>query len=288
MSSFYSGKVILSGEHSVVYGHQAVLASLDLGISCIAKEGSLSQEQKSDLYLQHILEMFSKLVQIKEIQLALKIESTLPQKSGLGSSAVFAATVFAELAKFYNYSLNQDRLYNLVLEAENFIHGRSSGADPAIIVYGGLIVFSQGKVEHLSDLALANRNFFLIDSGIADESTGEMVAKVATNKSSRPFIDEIGRVSQKMMVDLKNNSFNPQLLNENQAFLEEIGIVADSAKGIIRQLQKLGAFCKITGAGGLRIGSGFILAFHEDEIKFEQNLKNMGLSFFKTQLGNTK
>jgi mevalonate kinase len=288
MSSFYSGKVILSGEHSVVYGHQAVLASLDLGISCIAKEGSLSQEQKSDLYLQHILEMFSKLAQIKEIQLALKIESNLPQKSGLGSSAAFAAAVFAELAKFYNYSLNQDRLYNLVLEAENFIHGRSSGADPAIIVYGGLIAFSQGKVEHLPDLALAKKSFFLIDSGIADESTGEMVAKVAANKSNRSFIDEIGEISKKMIVDLKNNSFNPQLLNENQALLEKIDVVADSAKGTIRQLQKLGAFCKITGAGGLKTGSGFILAFHEDEIKFEQDLKNMGLSFFKTQLGNTK
>ncbi|AKM81032.1 MAG: Mevalonate kinase [Candidatus Pacebacteria bacterium GW2011_GWF2_38_9] len=288
MSSFYSGKVILSGEHSVVYGYQAVLASLDLGISCIAKEGSLSHEQKSDLYLQHILEMFSKLAQIKEIQLALKIKSNLPQKSGLGSSAAFAAAVFSELADFYNYSLNQDRLYKLVLEAENFIHGRSSGADPAIVVYGGLIAFSQGKVEHLPDLALAKKSFFLIDSGIADESTGEMVAKVAANKSSRPFIDEIGGISQKMIVDLKNSFFNPQLLNENQALLEEIGIIADSVKDTIRQLQKLGAFCKITGAGGLKSGSGFILAFHQNEANFEQNLKNMGLSFFKTQLGNTK
>ena len=77
-------------------------------------------------------------------------------------------------------------------------------------------------------------------------------------------------------------------MNENQALLEEIGIIADSVKDTIRQLQKLGAFCKITGAGGLKSGSGFILAFHQNEANFEQNLKNMGLSFFKTQLGNTK
>lgn len=288
MSSFYSGKTILSGEHSVVYGHQAILASLDRGVSCSVKEGFLSEEQEHDAYLQQILEIFAKRAQLNKVEVSIKVGSDISQKSGLGSSATFAAAVFAELAKFYDYSLNQDLLYDLVLEAENFIHGHSSGADPAIVVYSGLIAFSQGEVERLPVAALSKKTFFLINSGIASESTGEMVAKVAANPSNRPIIDKIGQVSQKMILDLKNNFFDSQLLNENQFLLEELGVVGDSAKAIIRQLQKLGAFCKITGAGGIKSGSGFILAFHENETKFEQDLKNMGLDFFKTRLGNTK
>lgn len=285
MSSFYSGKIILTGEHSVVYGHTAILANLNLGITCTVKEGVLSEDQKQDEYLQHILKIFYKHAQLPKINVSIKIESNLPEKSGLGSSAAFAAAVFSELFKFHNYSLNADRLYNLVLEAENFIHGRSSGADPAIIVYGGLIAFSQGKVKSISNKALKNQSFFLINSGIASESTGEMVKKVADKNSNQKIVLKIAALSQKMLEDLNAGNFNPSLLNENQDLLQQIGVVGHKAQEVIKQLQNKGAFCKITGAGGIKSGSGCILAWHENNQEFEQNLEKMGLEFFKTQIG---
>jgi len=285
MSSFYSGKVILTGEHSVVYGHTAILASLNLGITCAIKEGILSEEQKQDQYLQHILEIFYKHAQLPKMSVAIEIESNLPQKSGLGSSAAFAAAVFSELFKFHNYSLNADRLYNLVLEAENFIHTKSSGADPAIVVYGGLIAFSQGKVEQISNKAFTNQSFFLINSGEASETTGEMVQKVANEPNNQKTLQKIGNLSQKMLNDLQSGVFNPKLMDENQNLLEQIGVVGQKAQGIIQELQNRGAFCKITGAGGVKTGSGYILAWHEDPQKFKINLQKMGLEFFQTQLG---
>lgn len=287
MSSFYRGKVILTGEHSVVYGHTAILASLNLGITCAIKEGILSEEQKQDQYLQHILEIFSKNTQLplSKINVSIKIESNLPQKSGLGSSAAFAAAVFSELFKFHNYSLNTDRLYNLVLEAENFIHGRSSGADPSIVVYGGLVAFSQGKIEFLSNKALTNQSFFLINSGIASESTGEMVQKVADKDSNQEIVSKIAVLSQKMLDDLNAGNFNPSLLNENQILLQQIGVVGQKAQKIIKQLQSHGTFCKITGAGGIQTGSGYILAWHQEPQKLKDILEEMSLDYFQTQIG---
>lgn len=287
MSSFYSGKVILTGEHSVVYGHTAILANLNLGITCTVKEGALSQDQNQDQdqYLQHILQIFYQHAQLPQMSLAIEIDSNLPVKSGLGSSAAFAAAVFSELFKFHNYSLNADRLYNLVLEAENFIHGRSSGADPSIVVYGGLIAFNQGKVEQISNKALINQSFFLINSGEANESTGEMVKKVATESNNQETLQKIGSLSQEMLHDLQIGVFKPELLDKNQNLLEQIGVVGQKAQDIIRQLRKKGAFCKITGAGGVKTGSGYILAWHEDPQKFRKNLEKMDLDFFQTQLG---
>ncbi len=285
MSSFYRGKIILTGEHSVVYGHPAVLANLNLGITCAVKEGVLNETQKQDRYLQYILQIFAKLAQLSKIQIAIKIESNLPQQSGLGSSAVFATAIFSELAKFYNYSLNNDRLYNLVLEAENFIHGHSSGADPSIVVYGGLIVFKQGKIKAISNKALINQSFFLVNSGEASETTGEMVKKVADQKSNQKILQKIGVLSQQMINDLRIGTFDPSLLNQNQFLLEQIGIVGFRAQKIISKLQKLEAFCKITGAGGIKTGSGYILAWHKNPQKFKKELEAMGLEFFQTQIG---
>ena len=281
----YKGKVILTGEHSVVHGYPAILASLDLGISASIKPGVLNDQQKNDQYLQHILQIFAELASIKEFKISLKANSDLPIKSGLGSSAAFAAAVFRELASFYNYSLDSDQLYNLVLEAENFVHGKSSGADPSIVVYGGLLAFKKGKIKQIPPSVLTNQTFFLISSGEAKESTGEMVAKVASEVKNQAILQQIGDLSQKMISDLENNRFNHILLNENELLLEEIGVVGILAKKMIKKLQKIGAFCKITGAGGIKAGSGYILAFHEDAQKFEGNLQAMGFTFFKTQLG---
>ena len=285
MSSFYKGKVILTGEHSVVYGQSAILASLNLGIRATIKDGELTQEQENDQYLQHLLEIFAKHAQIKRCEVSLKIDSTLPMRSGLGSSAAFAAAVLSELAKFYDYELTNDRLYDLVLEAENFIHGHSSGADPSIVVYGGLIAFKKGQIQRLSPLILKDRVFFLIDSGAATESTGEMISKVAERSENQTTLQEIGELSQKMINDLQNGLFDPKLLNQNQLLLEKIGVIGERAKKIIVQLRELKADCKITGAGGVKTGSGFILAFHENPEEFERNLQAMGLPFFKTHLG---
>jgi len=219
------------------------------------------------------------------MSVAIEIESNLPQKSGLGSSAAFAASVFSELFKFHNYSLNADRLYNLVLEAENFIHGKSSGADPSIVVYGGLIAFSQGKVKQISNKVLINQSFFLINSGEAIESTGEMVKKVAGDPNNQEILQKIGDLSQKMLENLQVDVFKPELLNQNQNFLKQIGVVGQKAQEVIEQLRDEGAFCKITGAGGIKTGSGYILAWHENPQEFRENLEKMGLEFFQTQIG---
>ncbi len=285
MSSFAPGKVILTGEHSVVAGQTAILASLNLGVKATIRVGVLNHHQQQDLYLQHLIALFAKAIDQKVPSFGLKVESSLQEKSGLGSSAAFAAAVLKELAHFCNHPLNLDQLYKLVLEAENFIHGKSSGADPSIVVYEGLIAFRRGIFTRISTAALNKRVFFLIDSGAAKESTGEMVAKVASQVRNQKILHQIGDLSQKMLIDLENGHFDPGLLNENQLFLEELGVVGNVARQIIRKLQQLGAFCKITGAGGVATGSGYILAFHEDAPTFEKELQNWGWPFLRTKLG---
>ncbi len=283
MNSFYHGKVILTGEHSVVFGHQAVLASLSRGITATVQAGQLDQDQENDRYLQHLIGIFKKLSGRNELNFTLKINSDLPTQSGLGSSAAFAAAVLSALAEFYQYPLDQEQLYQLVWQAENFIHGRSSGADPSIVVRGGLQVFQNGQARQIISPSLAEETFFLIDSGSAVESTGEMLAKVASLPNHLEVVAQIGMLSEKIISDLEQDSFDPEVFKQNQELLEELGVVGEQAKNLIKKLQEFGSAAKITGAGGFKQGSGYILAWHHDQEAFASFLKQENLSFFTTK-----
>lgn len=283
MSSFYPGKVILTGEHSVVFGQPAILASLSRGVTAAIQVGQLNQEQQNDRYLQHLIKIFQDFTKQKNLSFALQVNSDLPIQSGLGSSAAFAAAVLGALAEFYQHPLDREQLYQFVWQAENFIHGRSSGADPSIVVRGGLQVFKNGQVKQITSPSLARETFFLIDSGLAVESTGEMLKKVASLPNHLEVVAQIGMLSEKIISDLERDSFDPEVFKQNQKLLEELGVVGEKAKNLIKKLQEFGVTAKITGAGGLKQGSGYILAWHRDQEAFTQFLEQEKLSFFTTK-----
>lgn len=286
--AFFPGKLILTGEHSVVFGNLAILASLDLGVTCRVSEGDLSAEQKNDQYLAYVLKLCKNLLNQFDLKAAININSTLPVKSGLGSSAAFAAAVLSAVTEFYGLNLDQSTLYSQVVEAENFIHGRSSGADPAGAVYGGLIAFKNGEISKLDSKALSDQVFFLINSGVTAESTGEMINLVKNKAGIMETIEKISVLSQKFQSDLENGRFDHSLIDQNQDLLENLGIVGEKAKQMIETLKGLGAHCKVTGAGGLKGGSGYILAIHQDSRFFASKLKELNIEYFETKLGDSK
>lgn len=284
---FFPGKVIISGEHSVVYGEPALVASLDLGIKVFVKEGVLQEKWKNDQYLQGLFKIFEEWSALKLEDFSLEVESNLPEQSGLGSSAAFAAAIFQALTDFYDLNLSKDELFSLTLKGENLIHGNSSGVDPAIVINQGLLIYQKGK-EFKNLETNFKGQFFLINSGKAAESTGEMVAKVATVENRDDLIKEMGRITKKIISSFESGNFKQELFKENQRLLEKIGVVGAKASKLIKQLEENEAVAKVTGAGGLQSGSGYILALHENSEKFSKILESQGLEFIKISLGSFK
>ncbi len=260
---FSPGKVIITGEHSVVYGYPAVVSAITKGVTVQVTKVALAPRSP---YLQHIVSLFSEHFSVEASNVSVSVVSELPKKAGLGSSAAYAHAVMQALADTYSITLSSEQLYDLVFLSEVFIHTNPSGIDPCAVVYGGTHSFIKDtKQMSCTKLTLPQKySFLLINSGEATETTGEMVQKVADTLKKDPKLHQhckkIGTISGFIREQLLDGSFTGELLDANQIELESLGVVSQKAIKMIKQLQGEGAHTKITGAGGVTTGSGWLLA----------------------------
>lgn len=251
------GKIILAGEHAVVYGYPAIVAAIDrrLTVRVIDRRRRYSGLVK---YAMNLLNYSG----------GIEINSQLPIGSGLGSSAALAtALVWALKPKA---SLKEKNL--LVKTIEDYQHRKSSGVDQTIVREGGFLRFQKGEFRPIK---LTIKKAVLIDSGKPKESTGEMVKKVAAGNWQKEFKQIGGLV----------NKWRPEMIKVNERLLEKIGVVGKKAQKMIRQIEASGGAAKICGGGGVKSGSGRLLAYHRDQTKLIQLIKQNHWQYLVVELG---
>ncbi len=271
------GKVILAGEHAVVYGKMALVTSISLGVR--AYVGRAESKQKYN-------EIISKAIKVAggDDLLEIKIESELPAGSGLGSSAAIAAAVVKGVREYLGKVITEDELFELTLECEKVAHGNPSGVDPAAVVYGGLIAYVKGQpFEKLMITRLVT--LLLVDTGKPTESTREMVEMVAAKEDKERIINQIGELSGQVKVGLIRGEEVNELLNQNGLLLEELGVVGKRAKELSDGLRQIGCSVKITGAGGVATGSGMMIVMSRDLQKTKAFLDKRNVKHFEVTVG---
>ncbi|NCN87756.1 MAG: hypothetical protein GW941_02580 [Candidatus Pacebacteria bacterium] len=288
------GKVIISGEHSVVYGQPALVGGLKLFREVVIREPKKRQIAQSAI-IENILKIFEAKYGVNVANLEVLDLGKLPVGSGLGSSAAFAHAVFLSLLKHFDLHASKVELFELVQESEKFCHGNPSGVDATAVVYGGLVEFIKGDGNNFinqidnQDNVFTKSNFFLIDSGRPMETTREMVemvsVKIKADQALQLVIEKMGQVTRKLIDSVKLNGFNSEAIKENQRLLEELGVVGEKAKQIISQIEEIGAVAKITGAGGVLDGSGMILAYSLDHAKISDLIKKNNWKSYQIQIG---
>lgn len=215
-------KVILSGEHAVVYGKPACATAVDLRMfvalwnkrddemprleKIIQKHASSSAplENITSAIPSHAVEEVISLVHgyltkkhipvIQEEPFAFQIFSQIPLGRGLGSSAALAVAVVACLLEWYSgKEFDQNIINSLAYKVEKQFHHNPSGIDNSVSCYGGLIFYRKEFefLKHLSSLPYKiskdiEKHLFLIDTGKPDETTAEMVKYVRKRYNSMP------------------------------------------------------------------------------------------------------
>lgn len=221
--------------------------------------------------------------------LRLSVESDLPIGSGFGSSAALAVAVVAAVLALRSGDTRPDPtvvpgvVERLALEVERRQHGMPSGVDGATVLHGGavwaerdsdgrLVVTPLGAEEiDLESLA----RFRVFDTGTPLQSTGEVVAAVRERLDGDPslqrVIEEIGELTRRFRTLLQKVSGAEMLdlVRRVEAGLERLGVVPESVRELIRQIEAEGGAAKISGAGALGsppggLGAGSLLVLHPD------------------------
>ena len=288
-------KVILSGEHAVVYGKPALVSSLDLRLKTTILKGKGESLENLNVVEKVVEEYLRKnKIPFKKQSYRVKIDSQIPIGRGLGSSASFSVASVASFLKFLTgKNFSKEVVNNLAYRVEKHFHGRPSGIDNSASCFGGLI-FYRREFEFLKVISRLNfkipknieNKLYLVDTGKPVESTREMVEKVGRllnekPKETRLIFSEVERVTKQMVVAIVKEDLNffAKAVKRNEELLEELGVVSKFALKKLLPLKESGVF-KITGAGGEKGPVGFVL-YVDLKGKGKEVLEKTGFSYFK-------
>jgi mevalonate kinase len=291
-------KVILSGEHAVVYGKPALISGFALYSEVSVEEhDTMSVPHVACTHVDTIVKNYLKKKKLKFTERPFKVMFSMhiPLGRGLGSSASLAVSLAAALYEFYTgEEPEKDVVNSLAYQAEKEFHGKPSGADNTACCYGGLIFFRK-EFEFLKTISALNfklpetfeQRLFLIDTGKPAEGTLEMVRGVGKLYNESPedtdaILTKIEKVTKRMVVAIvkEDAAFFRSSIEENQQLLEQLGVVSSAASTLLEQLKPYGAG-KITGAGGKAEGSGFMLFYSDQPEQLEAYLKEKEVSYYQ-------
>ncbi len=250
------GKVILFGEHAVVYGEPAIAGAIDLRIRVraekTAKSLKITSETKDHRYVEKAVDVvFEHLGEATGLMI--DISSDLPPASGLGSSAAVSVATIAAVANLLGHDLGKNEIARLGYKVELGVQGAASPTDTYTTTHGG-IQYIQPRKKGFTPIQ-ASLPLVVGYTGI-ERSTKELVAGVRKLRDAypelvSPLIKNIGMVTRQARKSLEAGEDVGDLMNINHGLLEALGVSNDALSRLVHASREAGARgAKLTGAGG--------------------------------------
>ncbi len=292
MTSFFApGKLILLGEHGVVYGHPALAAAISRGVHAYAEPSASSQlelpeglNEAQQAALERAFAVAAKLT--KHPKVSVSVSSDLPVSMGLGSSGALAVAVTRALLDAAKQKPDLARIEKIAMAMEKEFHGTPSGVDHTTSARGSMVLYQKGKVTTLKGRRPVKVLVALVGERASTKST---VAALRERQAKWPrryarIFEEIGRLAKEGATAVKQGDLDAlgDLMNLNQGLLSALQLSSDRIDAMTRRLRAHGALgAKLTGAGG--DGGAVIGLFREPE-HMVKKLQEEGIDCFSSQL----
>jgi mevalonate kinase len=266
-------KIILFGEHAVVYGHPALAAPVSDLRATATIEANPRERQGLHIALPSFDLPVSISAQTLDRALALTVQSVLtalhadppdvtiriashiPIASGLGSGAAVSTALARAVCAAVGKSMDDAALNALIFEVEKIHHGTPSGIDNTVIVYERAIVYLKG--QPIQPIRVHTPLHLLIaDTGIS-ASTREAVAGVralyeADSARIAPILDAIGQIARAAQRAIEMGQIDDlgALMAHNHAHLQTLTVSSPALDHLVDAAIRAGAIgAKLSGGG---------------------------------------
>jgi len=274
ISATAPGKVILFGEHAVVYGQPAIAVPVTqvraravVTAKIRGEPGAVDFEAPDiglkaalkDLPADHPLAIAAGVVlqslgESRPPALSIRVTSTIPVAGGLGSGAAVSVAVIRALSAFLGRPLPDDVVSTLAYEVEKRHHGTPSGIDNTVVTVARPVFYVRGQPIGILSVPVPF-TLVIADTGI-QSLTADTVRDVRLRREQDPgrynrIFETIGEIAQTAREAIEAGDVDRlgPLMDRNQALLEDIGVSSP-------ELERLIAVARIAGAEGAKLSGG--------------------------------
>ncbi|QOC23349.1 hydroxymethylglutaryl-CoA reductase, degradative [Wenzhouxiangella sp. AB-CW3] len=301
------GKIILLGEHAVVYGRRAIAAPIPLAIQARVEDAPEGVEliiprwgieQRLDFkakrppsFAKSMARVLSAL-DLENRGMRIEVFPNVPRAMGLGGSAALAVAVIRAIDLHFRLGLDDERINELAFECEKVAHGTPSGLDNTLATYGEFTLFRRGEDACREIIEVSQPLPIVIGMSRTESLTARTVARVREAWQRNPdlydrIFDEIDTLAGQGLEALKSGDYETlgELMNVCQGLLNAMQVSSWELEELIQVARNHGAVgAKLTGGGG---GGSIIALCPDDSARVARAIREAGYHALEVSIGQT-
>ena len=299
------GKVILLGEHAVVYGAHAMAAPVPLAVRAKVDHGNdgiefimprwgveqrLARNPEQRQSFEKPIALILEKLDLIDRNMKIEVFPNVPRAMGLGSSAAIAVAIARALNQHFRLGLTDEDIRLLAFECEKVAHGTPSGLDNTVATYGQFVLFQKGEPLKMQPIKVDHSVPLVIGMSGVESLTAKMVARVRQAWQRSParyeqIFQSIDTLTMEGVEAIRNNRMEElgELMNICQGYLNSLQVSSWEVEELIQIARENGAAgAKLTGGGG---GGSIVAVCPDGPEQVVRALHNAGYQAMEVNIG---